>query len=142
MKSKKYNLPGKVTDWIEIAEEDLIIAKHSLTLSSGVPFRIITFHSQQCAEKYLKGFLVFHKIEFPYTHNIVTLIDLCSEIDESFEELREAELLTSYATANRYPGEFRKLRRQDALNSIKLAEMVRIKVRRTLINTGSKLGKS
>src|SRR4030065_2594763 len=139
MKNKKYNLPGKVTDWIEIAEEDLIIAKHSLTLSSGVPFRIITFHSQQCAEKYLKGFLVFHKIEFPYTHNIVTLIDLCSEVDKSFEELREAEILTSYATANRYPGEFRKLKKQDALKSIKLAEMIRDRVREKLIESGLKI---
>lgn len=142
MKGKKSNLPGKVNEWIEIAEEDLIIAKHSLTLSSGVPYRIITFHSQQCAEKYLKGFLIFHNIDFPYTHNITTLIDLCSEIDESFEELRDAELLTSYATANRYPGEFRKLRKQDALNAIKLAEKVRTKARETLIKSGLKLKNS
>ena len=139
MKSKKINLSKKVDQWIEIAEEDLSFAKHAFTISSGVPYRIITFHSQQCTEKYLKGFLVFQGVEFPYTHSITTLINLCSKIDGSFEKLRKAEILTSYATANRYPGEFRKLRKQDALISVKLAEFVRAKVRNTLIKAGLKL---
>lgn len=139
MKGKKDKHSGKVSEWIKIAEEDLHFAKVGLELSSGVSYRIITFHSQQCAEKYLKGLLVFKNIDFPYTHSITTLIDLCSEIDPNFEELRDAELLTSFATASRYPGEFRKLKKQDALKSIKLAEMVRSKVRNVLTASGVNL---
>ncbi len=141
MKNKAEEIKRLLKQWLDIAEEDLNVAKLGLSVSSGVSYRIITFHSPQCAEKYLKGFLVFQNIEFPYTHNITTLLDLCSSIDESFEELRDAELLTSYATANRYPGEYDKLRKRDALNSIKLAEKVKTKVRETLLKAGLKLKK-
>jgi HEPN domain-containing protein len=88
-----------VQEWIDIAEEDFKLAEHGMSISSGISYRIIAFHSQQCAEKYLKAYLVFKNIEFPYTHNITTLLDLCSSIDESFEKLRDADILTSYATA-------------------------------------------
>ena len=56
MRSKKLKKSEKVLEWLEIADEDLRIAKHSSTLSSGIPYRIVAFHSQQCAEKYLKDF--------------------------------------------------------------------------------------
>jgi HEPN domain-containing protein len=141
MNDKNNLLSQQVNEWIEIAEDDLKFAKHGFSISSGVPYRIIAFHSQQCAEKYLKAFLVYHKVDFPYTHNITTLIDLCSEIDETLEELRAAEILTSYATANRYPSEYRKLRKSDAQNSVKLAEKVKSAIRKRLTDIGVKLPK-
>lgn len=141
MNGKNKTLSKKINQWVEIADEDLKFAKHGFSISSRVPFRIIAFHSQQCAEKYLKAFLVFHKIDFPYTHNITTLIDLCSEIDETLEELRDSEILTSFATANRYPSEYRKLKKNDALNSVKLAEKVKSAIRKRLTDIGIKLPK-
>jgi len=139
MKDKMVDLYKKVNEWIEIAEEDMSVAKLGFSISSAVSYRLIAFHSQQCAEKYLKAFLVYHKIDFPYTHNITTLIDLCSEIDEAFEELRDAEILTSYATANRYPSEYRKLRKVDGLKAVRLAEMVKIFIRNKLLVARVKL---
>lgn len=68
MNHKSKELKEKVKHWIELAEEDLRVAKHSLTMSSNIPYRIIAFHSQQCAEKYIKALLVLHNIDFPYTH--------------------------------------------------------------------------
>jgi HEPN domain-containing protein len=141
MNGKNKTLSKKLNQWVEIADEDLKFAKHGFTISSGVPYRIIAFHSQQCAEKYLKAFLVYHKIDFPYTHNITMLIDLCSEIDDTLEELRAAEILTSYATANRYPSEYRKLKKIDAQNSVKLAEKVKSAIRKRFIDIGIKLPK-
>jgi len=141
MNDKNKVLSQQVKEWIEIAEDDLKFAKHGFSISSGVPYRIIAFHSQQCAEKYLKAFLLYNKVDFPYTHNITTLIDLCSEIDETLEELRDAEILTSYATANRYPSEYRKLKKSDAQNSVKLAEKVKSAIRKRLIDVGVKLPK-
>ncbi len=131
----------KVNEWIEIAEEDMSVAKLGFSISSAVSYRLIAFHSQQCAEKYLKAFLLFNKVDFPYTHNITNLIDLCSEIDETLEELRDAEILTSYATANRYPSEYRKLKKSDAQNSVKLAEKVKLNIRSKLVSLGVKLPK-
>lgn len=125
MSAEKKIIAKKINEWIEIADEDLTIAKHGFSISSGVPYRIIAFHSQQCAEKYLKAYLVFHKIDFPYTHNITTLLDLCGNIDPSFESLRKTEILTSYATANRYPGEYRKLKKKDGLQAVRYAEVTR-----------------
>lgn len=29
------------------------------------PYRLIAYHAQQCAEKYLKAYLVYHDIDFP-----------------------------------------------------------------------------
>jgi len=120
MKNEDKELMNFVKEWIDIAEEDLILAKHGLSISSGISYRMICYHSQQSAEKYLKAYLVFNKVEFPYSHNITTLLDLCSYIDKFAERLRDAEILTAYATAMRYPGEYRKLKKNDAANSVGL----------------------
>jgi HEPN domain-containing protein len=50
--------------WIKKAENDLITAKNSLNIKPEPPLDTICFHAQQCAEKYLKAFLVYHEIEF------------------------------------------------------------------------------
>jgi len=44
--------------WIKKAENDLITAKDSLNIKPVPPLDTICFHAQQCAEKYLKGFLL------------------------------------------------------------------------------------
>jgi len=49
--------------WIRKAENDLVAAEHLLTVRPHTPYDTICFHAQQCAEKYLKAFLVFHGIK-------------------------------------------------------------------------------
>jgi len=39
----------KVYQWTTYAEEDLRLARHALTLSTGCPYRLIANHAQQCA---------------------------------------------------------------------------------------------
>ena len=70
---------NQVKQWLVYADEDLRLARHGMTLSTGVPHRLIAYHAQQCAEKCLKAYLVFHRIAFPYTHNISRLLELCGE---------------------------------------------------------------
>ena len=36
----------KVIQWLEFADEDLRLARHGLTLTSGVPYRLIAYHAQ------------------------------------------------------------------------------------------------
>ncbi len=79
MTPKKEDVLEKVQRWIEIAEEDLILSKHAFSISSNVPYRLIGFHCQQCAEKYIKALLVFNLIDFPYTHEIEKLLKLLPE---------------------------------------------------------------
>jgi HEPN domain-containing protein len=56
---------------VEYAEEDLIMAKSALRHRKPLTTPSC-FHSQQCAEKYLKAILVSQDIEFPKTHDLLT----------------------------------------------------------------------
>jgi HEPN domain-containing protein len=90
---------------VEKAEEDFEIARllgrRKRLLTDG-----ITFHSQQCAEKYLKGLLVLRGQIPPKTHDLVTLYDLCLGqgilVPISTADLQR---LSDYAVRSRYPGD-------------------------------------
>jgi len=126
----------KVNQWMIYGDEDLRLAVHSLTLTSGCPYRLIAYHAQQCAEKYLKAYLVFHKIDFPYTHNISSLLDLCAAKADWTETLRDAEELTPFAVTARYPGEDEEVSKKEALRSVEIASCVQRVVRDALKQEG------
>jgi HEPN domain-containing protein len=100
------------------------------------PYRLIAYHAQQCAEKCLKAYLVLRRVDFPYTHNIGHLLDLCSSHARWAESLRDAEELTPFAIAARYPGEGEEVSREEAIRSIELADRVRTTVREATQETG------
>jgi HEPN domain-containing protein len=92
--------------WTKIAERDLITAQQGLETKEIIT-DTVCFHCQQAAEKYLKAFLVKEQIEFSKTHNIMSLLNLCASIDQSFKkELSEADVLTDYAVEIRYPDDW------------------------------------
>ena len=89
--------------WIYKAKNDL---KSALKLLDGDDPIMDTaiYHTQQCAEKALKGYLSFKKQPLRKSHDIELLVEICSKIDAEFEKLYEySENLTPYATAFRYP---------------------------------------
>lgn len=90
--------------WISKAEEDFSVVLQLLELESPAK-GIIGFHCQQAAEKFLKAFLVYHEIDFPKTHNLEYLIELCSHIDPGFSEINLLNL-TDFGVEMRYPGDF------------------------------------
>jgi len=91
--------------WFNKANNDLVAGKYILAMPDP-PADTICFHSQQSVEKYLKGFLAFHKLEIPRTHELEELISRCEEIDSEFSELHEiSSELSSYAVDIRYPME-------------------------------------
>ncbi len=92
-------------EWLDKAEDDFYSA--GLLLRAGeIPMPGNScFHAQQCAEKYLKGFLTEHEVEFPRTHQLMVLVELCVTIDSTFGEIiRLARRLEGYAVSVRYPG--------------------------------------
>ena len=125
----------KVIQWLNYADEDLRLARHALTLATGVPYRLVAYHAQQCAEKSLKAYLVSHRIDFPYTHNISRLLELCDDRDRWGAALLDAEVLSVYAITTRYPGEDEEVTRDEALLAIELAETVKEVVGRELAGT-------
>ena len=126
----------KVRQWIDYGDEDLRLARYALTLSSGCPYRLIAYHAQQCTEKYLKAYLVYHRIDFPYTHNISRLLELCEENSSWPSKIREAEELTPFAITARYPGEDEKVTKKEALRAVGIAAKIRQTVRKTLKKEG------
>ena len=63
------------------------------------------FHSQQAAEKALKGFLTWHDIAFRQVHELGEIGRQCLQADPTLVELlQRANSLTEYAVRFRYPG--------------------------------------
>jgi len=124
----------KVFQWIEYADEDWRLASFALEgMSSCVPYRLIAYHAQQCAEKYLKAFLVFREVDFPYTHNISLLLELCEKQASWVERLRAAKTLSRFAATVRYPGDYKSLTVKDAKEALEIAGDVRNVIRKVLI---------
>ena len=90
--------------WFEKAGKDLRLAKE-LSLSEDF-MEISVFHSQQGAEKAIKGYLAFKKVRFTKTHEIEKLLKLVAGVNSVLaDSLTPSEILTVYATAYRYPEE-------------------------------------
>jgi HEPN domain-containing protein len=129
----------KVLEWVSHAEADLVMAKLGLSLTVKEAYTLVAFHAQQCAEKYLKAYLIFWNLDFPYSHNISLLIELCSEKANWITELEDAEILTNYATTLRYPRIDIKVTKEEAIRAVEIAEHVRDVVRNALNEKGLEL---
>jgi len=124
MRNDKLNV---VRAWFKKAENDLINAENTIKMEAP-PTDTICFHAQQCAEKYLKGFLTFHQIYFPKTHSLEDLVFLCKDVEPIIEsELGEIEILSSYGVEVRYPDDiYYDIPVVDAQEAIDLAKKVKI----------------
>jgi len=86
------------------ASSDLLAV--DATLAAGAN-DAAAFHAQQAVEKLLKAYLAHKGAEFPFTHNLSRLVDLCAEVDASFQALIPiVEPLTPYAVELRYDTDF------------------------------------
>jgi len=95
---------SELEQWFSIANSDYNIAEHIFNSMYPKPLEAVCFHCQQCAEKSLKGFLVFKETDFPKTHDLVKICNMCIELDKGFEKfLKMCQRLTLYATKLRYP---------------------------------------
>jgi HEPN domain-containing protein len=137
MEAPREKVLRKVAEWLARADEDLQLATYALTMQAQAPpYRLIAYHAQQCAEKCLKAFLVWHNVDFPYTHNIRKLLALCEEHATWAHALTDAEELTAYAITARYPGEDIVVTEEEARRAVGAAERVRSRVRAALRELG------
>jgi HEPN domain-containing protein len=141
MKVPDEQILHKVKQWFVHGDEDIRLAVHAMTMQGEEepPYRLVAYHAQQCAEKYLKAFLVYCVVDFPYTHNISILLELCGEHTDWPVELQDAEQLTLYSITTRYPGEDEEVTESEAKRAIELAQQVRTQVRNALEQLGMKL---
>src|SRR5215216_2337408 len=109
--------------WAVRAEEDFALARSALRrkqpLAAGA-----CFHAQQSAEKYMKALLISTKADFPKTHDLLLLNNLCSTNGILLEiDPKHLNTLTDYAVRTRYPGNDPTI--EDAKEAIELAKLVR-----------------
>ena len=120
------------TEWIRLAEMDIATAHHMFKTFWPKPLEVVCFHSQQAAEKMLKCFLVSHGIEPPKTHDMQVLLEMCVEVDGTFNEIYEGVItLTSYAVRFRYPSELG-ITELDTENAIENADKVMLFVKKRI----------
>ncbi len=136
MTAPRDDIVTKVREWAAHADDDLRVARHTLDLLDNCPYRLVAYHAQQCAEKYLKGYLVLRGVDFPYTHNIARLLELCAEHASWSEELNDAEELTPFAITVRYPGDDEPVQEAEAQRAVEIAMCVRERVRKALSAEG------
>lgn len=92
-------------DWVAKAEMDY---KAALDLASRkkdpLPDKVV-YDCAQCAEKYLKAFLVKQNGTFRYRHDLRELNTKCVAIDSLFQSLdHDLRTLNRWGSEVRYPG--------------------------------------
>ena len=93
------DLPGAL---LSLAREDLAAAE-ALDRAERVSDATVGFHAQQAVEKALKATIANRNSDFPFTHDIGLLMQLCQDAGlELPADLAEADRLTPYAAAIRY----------------------------------------
>ena len=108
-------------EWVIKAENDLKSAQ--ILYKERGPSDTLCFHCHQAVEKYLKGFLVFHRKRFPKTHDLIFLMNLCKKINEDFQEI-ENDLITlnKYYIESRYPSEIKVYSREECKKILEITE--------------------
>ena len=129
----------KVRQWAVYGDEDLALERHALSMGGQCPNRLVAYHAQQCAEKYLKAYLVHRVVDFPFTRNVSLLLELCAKSAAWAAGLEDAESLTQYAITTRYPGESAEVSDEGAQAAVDIAARVREVVRQALNEDGVSL---
>lgn len=88
---------------LEAAERD-VQALAVMRDPDEVSEEVFGFHVQQGAEKLLKAWLALLGGEYPYTHDLETLLDLVEERTEVTDEFRDLIEYTPFAVRHRYEG--------------------------------------
>ena len=114
-----------VRAWLSKAALDLRAAAHDMAAPAEGLWGDVLFHSQQAAEKAIKGFLAWHDAPFRKTHNLEELGVSCVAIDAGLAAaIDETAPLSEYAWKFRYPGEFVEPDRLEAEEALAAARKV------------------
>jgi HEPN domain-containing protein len=96
-----------VAEWVSKAEGDFVTAGRELRARKSPNYDAVCFHTQQCAEKYLKAVLQENGQRIPKIHFLLELLAIILKFDSSYEFLKaDLEVLEDYSVRFRYPGHF------------------------------------
>ena len=110
-------------EWLAISKSDLGAGRNLATHDDFAAQAV--FHAQQCAEKALKAFLVWHQERFKKDHDLGYLGGLAVKKDPTLSALiDEAVSLNPYAVTTRYPGFSDPIEPDDVGAALALAEKI------------------
>lgn len=100
------NVPNKtVREWLKYADENFAVAGHELERDDSA-YHTICFLCHEAVEKYLKAYLISNGWKLKKTHDIVELLEYCSDYDGDFDQLvGSGRILNDYIIEGRYPGD-------------------------------------
>jgi HEPN domain-containing protein len=110
------------SEWFDKAEGDWATMMREFRARKNPNYDAVCFHSQQCAEKYLKGKLQEASIAIKKTHDLEVILNEVLKIEPSWSNLKNAaNSLTVYAVKFRYPGDSaNKIESKDAIKHCRL----------------------
>jgi HEPN domain-containing protein len=89
--------------WLHKAMNDLLNVDNNLN-SDTIPFDTVCYHCQQAAEKLLKAYLVGNNRDYPFSHDLLLILEKVLTVDPEAETLRNSlTILIPYAVEIRYP---------------------------------------
>lgn len=122
----------EVRRWVEKAENDFRNAEYVMTLAENCPYDTVSYHCQQCVEKYLEALLIHRNVDFPRTHDLVVLFNLSmKEVSLQFP-VEFVQPLNRYATETRYPGVWEPVGENEARQAFEKMSVVRNTIRNVL----------
>jgi HEPN domain-containing protein len=91
-----------VAEWLKKADEDYQFA--ASVLEDSTFYAQICFHFHQAVEKYLKAFIVARDLEFQKIHDLLVLLNVCSNVEPALHEIKEhCKFLNRFYIDTRYP---------------------------------------
>ena len=125
--------PHIIKEWISKADEDFEFAR--INFEEEKPFYAqICFHFHQSAEKYLKTYIIEHRLDFRKIHDLSLLLQQCISKDGSFDQLiGDCEYLATFYIEARYPVQWpAQFTRKEAKKAYKAAKNIQSLVKKKL----------
>ena len=127
MTAQKKSPVDTAVEWIKFANENFQVAKS--TVEHEVPaYHTICFLCHESAEKFLKAYLISNNWELKKTHDLVELLEYCSDYDKEADLLFEdCSILNDYVIDGRYPADisFEEIGAKEAKEAIEKAERIK-----------------
>lgn len=117
--------------WAVKAEADLATAAREAEVAVNPNFEAVCHHAKECALHYLRARLEEAEIPFPFTSHLVVLLELCLELEPSWDAFRDSlRFLTT--SANQSLEAESRTTQETALRALEMARSFRNEVQRVL----------
>ena len=118
--------------WAIKAESNLATAERESTVKDDPNFEAVCHHAKECSLHYLRARLEEAEIPFPFTSHLVVLLELCLELEPSWESYREnLRFLTISANQSLEPESH--TNRKVAVQALEMTRTFRDEARRILV---------